>query len=261
MKNSTIRELFYDHKGNLIHKWDHYFDIYEKYFSKYRGKEINMLEIGISHGGSLQLWKKYFGEKIHIYAIDINPECKKFEEENVTIYIGSQNDAVFLQNLAGTLPEMDIIIDDGGHTMSQQLLTFEHLFLKVKEGGVYIVEDTHTSYWTEFHGGLKNPGSFIEKSKNLIDSLYESHIHDTDDKNKVIVNDITSHITGISFYDSVVVFEKEKRQTPFHIQVGKETITPYIPTELKKESLISKVRSVFKERKKHSFEINNGGKI
>jgi len=78
MKSSTIREIFYDHTGNLIHKWDHYFDIYEKYFSKYRGQEINILEIGISHGGSLQLWKKYFGDKVHIYAVDINPECKKF---------------------------------------------------------------------------------------------------------------------------------------------------------------------------------------
>ncbi|WP_221391723.1 class I SAM-dependent methyltransferase [Dyadobacter sp. NIV53] len=261
MKTKTIRELFYDHNGNLIHKWDHYFDIYEKYFSKYQGKEINMLEIGISHGGSLQLWKKYFGDKVHIHAIDINPECKKFEEENVTVYIGSQNEEVFLSDLARTLPEMDIIIDDGGHTMSQQLVSFEYLYLKVKEGGVYIVEDTHTSYWTEFHGGLRNPESFIERSKRLIDSLYDNHIHDDNDKKKVAVNEITSHINGISFYDSMVVFEKEKRKKPFHIQVGNETITPYIPTELKKETLLSRMKSVFKEKKKHSFDLNNHGKI
>ena len=82
MNSSTIRALFYDHKENLIHKWDHYFDIYEKHFSSFRDQKVNLLEIGISHGGSLQLWKKYFGEKVHVYAIDINPECKKLEEEN-----------------------------------------------------------------------------------------------------------------------------------------------------------------------------------
>jgi len=258
MKSPTIRELFYDHRENLIHKWDHYFDIYEKHFSSYRGQTLNLLEIGISHGGSLQLWKKYFGKNLNLYAIDINPECKKFEEKNTTIFIGSQSDRNFLNEVSATLPELDIIIDDGGHTMEQQLVSFEMLFLKVKEGGLYIVEDTHTSYWEEFHGGLKTPGSFIERSKNLVDSLYNHHI--IDHKN-LIVNEITGHINSISFYDSVVVFEKKKRKSPFHIQVGKETITPYVPTELKRESMLSRLKTMFKGKKKHTFDLNDGGKI
>src|SRR6187551_1933001 len=94
----SIRELFYAHNENLIHKWDHYFDVYERYFAKYRGKKLNILEIGISHGGSIQLWKKYFGEQVQIYAIDINPECKKIKQENTTIFIGSQSDPVFLSD-------------------------------------------------------------------------------------------------------------------------------------------------------------------
>lgn len=89
MSHNKLRELFYAHEGKLIHKWNHYFDIYERYFSKYIGKEVNILEIGISHGGSLQLWKKYFGDKVNVYAIDINSECKKLEEERVKIFIGS----------------------------------------------------------------------------------------------------------------------------------------------------------------------------
>jgi cephalosporin hydroxylase len=256
MENETLRDIFYKHEGNLIHKWDHYFDIYEKYFSKFRGRKINMLEIGISHGGSLQLWKKYFGENVHIYAIDINPECKKLQEENITIFIGSQSDKSFLENAASQLPDLDFVIDDGGHTMQQQLISFETLFLKVKEDGLYFVEDTHTSYWEEFHGGLKNPGSFVEKSKDLVDSLYDNHVID---KTKIRIDEITNHINCISFYDSVVVFEKKLRTKPFHKQIGKKTITPYEPEELKKETWFETFTSRFRKKEQHPFEANDGG--
>ena len=80
MQAATFREIFYEHTGNQVHKWDHYLDIYEKFFSAYRGQPVSILEIGISQGGSLQLWKKYFGENVRVYAMDINPLCKKFEE-------------------------------------------------------------------------------------------------------------------------------------------------------------------------------------
>ena len=252
----TLRELFYSHQGNLVHKWDHYFDIYEKHFSKYRGQKVNMLEIGISHGGSMQLWKKYFGEGLHIYAIDINQDCKKLEEENTTIFIGSQSDKSFLQNVASQIPDLDIIIDDGGHMMDQQLNSFETLFSKVKQGGVYLVEDTHTSYWTEFYGGLRKPGTFIEYSKNLIDPLYESHIHYD---NQLDYNDITRNISCISFYDSVVVFDKELRKKPFHKQIGEMTITPYVQIEKRKETFWESWKNKFKPKRKHSFEENDGG--
>jgi cephalosporin hydroxylase len=261
MESGSIRDIFYSHQGNLIHKWDHYFDIYEKYFSQYRGKPVNMLEIGISHGGSLQLWKKYFGAHVHVYAIDINPDCKKLQEENTTIFIGSQTDKEFLQQVSDQIPAVDFIIDDGGHTMEQQIVSFEMLYMKVKEGGVYIVEDTHTSYWDQFHGGLRNPGTFIEKSKGLVDSLYDHHVMD---KSQIRIDEITQHINGIAFYDSMVVFEKNLRKQPFHKQIGKKTITPYVPTEEKmpeKETFLSSLKSVFGKKKEriHPFDANDGG--
>jgi cephalosporin hydroxylase len=257
MMQGRLREIFYSHEGKLIHKWDHYFDVYEKYFSKYIGQPINILEIGVSHGGSLQLWKKYFGDHVNIYAIDINPECKRLEEDRIKIFIGSQSDKEFLQRTVQELPEFDIILDDGGHTMQQQIISFETLYLKVKEGGLYVVEDTHTSYWYEFHGGLKNPNSFIEYSKNLIDSLYDGHLNE---KQKVLVNAITKHISGISFYDSIVVFEKKKRNEPFHIKKGQETIEPYIQKELQKPSLIRRIKlKLF--GKIDTFKLNDKGKL
>lgn len=222
--NQTLRELFYTHEDRLIHKWDHYFDIYEKYFSEYRGKPVNLLEIGVSQGGSIQLWNKYFGDKLKLYSVDINPECKSFEADTTKLYIGSQEDPIFLNKLYTELPEMDIIIDDGGHSMKQQILTFEHLFLKLKEGGIFLVEDTHTSYWYHYGGGLRKKGSFIEYSKSLIDSLYKGHIKNA---KRIRVDEITDHIKCISFYDSIVVFEKAKRPNPFHTKVGKASIKDF----------------------------------
>lgn len=257
MNSNRLSELFHSHEGRLIHKWNHYFNIYERYFSSYVGQEINILEIGISHGGSLQLWKKYFGDKVNLYAIDINPQCKKFEDEKVKVFIGSQEDEVFLQQILPVLPALDIVIDDGGHTMNQQIVSFENLYLKVKEGGLYLVEDTHTSYWYEFHGGIKKKNTFIEYSKNLIDSLYEGHIAD---KKKIQITEITKHINSISFYDSIVVFEKRQRPQPFHVRNGSETIASYQPTELKKRSILMKL----KERlfgTSDTFKDNDRGKL
>jgi hypothetical protein len=194
---------------------------------------------------------------VNIYAIDINPQCKNLEEQRIKIFIGSQEDRTFLDNIIQELPEMDIIIDDGGHTMNQQIVSFEKLFLKVKEEGIYLVEDTHTSYWHEFHGGFKKPNTFIEYSKNLIDSLYEGHLPN----NKSIqINERTKHIVGISFYDSVVVFNKQIRPKPFHIRKGTETIESYQPTELKKSTFWMRLKNRlfgFTD----SFKENDRGKV
>lgn len=163
----SLREIFYSHDGNLIHKWDHYFEIYEMYFEKYRGKEINLLEIGVSQGGSIEMWKKYFGENLKLYSVDINPACQQFTSQTTQLFIGSQEDPSFLNKLRDELPEMDIIIDDGGHTMRQQILTFEYLFLKLKENGIFFVEDTHTSYWNTFGGAYEKGELSLNIQKNL----------------------------------------------------------------------------------------------
>ena len=95
----SLRQIYESHTGHLLNKWEHYIDIYDQYFSKYRNQEIVFVEIGIAHGGSLQMWRKYFGEKAFIYGIDVNPECKQFETGNTKIFIGSQQDTVFLEQI------------------------------------------------------------------------------------------------------------------------------------------------------------------
>ena len=245
-----LQEIFDSHDGRLLHKWNHYFKIYERYFTAYRGIPVNILEIGISHGGSLQMWRKYFGDKANIYAVDINPQCKQFEEEKTRIFIGSQQDPDFLEKLKKDLPALDIIIDDGGHTMKQQIVTFDHLFSTVKDGGIYLVEDTHTSYWHAFHGGYKKRGSFIEFAKHKVDEMHAWHINNE----KVLpVSTNTENITGIAFYDSIVVFEKEKRTEPSHSMRGSATITSYQDPTLKKESLFAQLRKKIWGDKKDSY--------
>ena len=113
--NSDLEKYFRNNTGRLIHKWNHYFDIYERHFNRFRNKEVVILEIGVSQGGSLQMWKNYFGGKAKIYGIDVNPSCKELEEENIKIFIGSQSDRKFLRGVKESIPKVDILIDDGGH--------------------------------------------------------------------------------------------------------------------------------------------------
>ena len=95
--SNDLERYFRQNDKRLIDKWVHYFDIYDRHFSRFRNREIVMLEIGVSQGGSLQMWKNYFGGKAKIFGIDIDPRCKTMEEENIKILIGSQSDRKFLK--------------------------------------------------------------------------------------------------------------------------------------------------------------------
>jgi len=207
---NDLEKYFRENDKRLISKWIHYFDVYDRHFSKYRDKEIVVLEIGVFQGGSLQMWKDYFGPKAKIYGIDINPKCKEFEEENIKIFTGSQSDRTFLKEVVRSMPAIDILIDDGGHSMQQQIVTYEELFGHVKDNGVYLCEDIHTSYWIKYGGGFKRKGSFIEYTKNWIDSLNAYHSR----QNALQVNRFTQSVDSIHYYDSMIVVEKKKREKP-----------------------------------------------
>src|SRR5690606_35085902 len=136
-----------------------------------RNKAPVVLEIGVFHGGSLDMWRDYFGPGCRLYGVDIDSRCRMFEADDTKIFIGDQADRDFLRPLRREVPRVDILIDDGGHFMQQQIATFEELFPHVADDGIYLCEDLHTSYWTEFGGGYRREGSFIEYSKTLIDQL------------------------------------------------------------------------------------------
>ena len=221
---NDLEKFFLQNDGRLIHKWQHYFEIYDRHFSRFRGSPVNIVEFGVSQGGSIQMWKHYFGVNANIFGVDINPNCKQFEEPGVKIFIGDQEDRQFLRSVARQVPTIDILIDDGGHTMRQQIATFEELFPCVSANGVYLIEDLHTSYWARWGGGYKRRGSFIEYSKNFIDQINAWH-----SKQAPIfkVSDFTKTAKSLHFYDSVLVVEKHPMVAPSHSRTGHAQFPDY----------------------------------
>lgn len=198
-------------------KYDQYFEIYETFLNKFVGKKVKVLEIGVWQGGSTLMWKKYFGKDATIIGVDILPDCKQFEDDQIKIYIGSQSDINFLNELIEKEGPFDIILDDGGHHMDQQVTSFKYLYKHLNDGGVYLCEDLHTNYWKEFEGGYKQQNTFIEMTKNLIDELHASYSESPDLK----ITEFTYNTTGIHIFDSVIVFDKTKREKPKGNVIGK----------------------------------------
>jgi hypothetical protein len=234
---NDLEKYFRQNDKRLIHKWVHYFDIYDRHFHRFRNREIVILEIGVSMGGSLQMWRDYFGPKAMIYGIDIHPKCKELEEENIKIFIGSQSDRKFLREVKRQIPQVDILIDDGGHTMTQQIVTFEELFGHVKNDGVYLCEDIHSSYWIRYGGGYKRQGTFIEYSKKFIDWLNAHH----SEQRSLKVNYFTWSVDSIHYYDSILVIEKKDREKPYHEKTGTMTFDRFTLKDSRARKLMKKI--------------------
>ena len=199
----ALWDLFLNHRGRQIHKWAHYLPIYERYFSAYVGMPLVFLEIGCGKGGSLQMWKQYFGPHATIVGIDINPGCKEFEEDQISVRIGSQADTPFLDSVIDEFGPPDIVLDDGSHRMSDILTSFRLLYPGTTKNGIYVVEDLHTAYWEEFGGGLRKEGTFIEECKHLVDELNAENT-----RGELGVSDFTKTTLSMHFYDGLVVFER-----------------------------------------------------
>jgi hypothetical protein len=210
---NKLEEYFWNKsdKKLKIHKWHHYFKIYDRHFKKFIGKNPTILEIGVSHGGSLEMWNNYFDNECTIYGIDINPNClnvpERLKTNNVYVSIGNQEERGFWQDYLKDKPKFDIVIEDGGHTMNQQIVSYEELYDHVSDNGVYLSEDLHTSYWNEYGGGLNKKTTFIEYSKRFIDMLNFYHIRDNSLSDHFKKFRQTTH--SIHYYDSIIVLEKE----------------------------------------------------
>jgi SAM-dependent methyltransferase len=219
---NPLEEYFRNNPGRLIHKWHHYFEIYHRHFERFRGRAPVVLEIGVQHGGSAQMWREYFGAGAAIIGVDINPACSRLEEPQITVVIGDQANRAFLGGLRARFPRVDILIDDGGHTMTQQIATFEELYPHVQPAGVYLCEDLHTSYWPDFGGGLRRDGTFIEYSKTLIDRLHGWHSAEPG----LAVDDFTRGAFALHYYDSILVIEKRPVSKPVYSRTGRPSLNP-----------------------------------
>lgn len=204
-----LEDLFWNFEGPGIYKWHHYLPIYHRYFEKYRSTNVKMLEIGVAKGGSLKLWRDYFGAEAKIFGIDILPECERHDGVYGQVRIGSQADEKFLTSVADEMGEIDIVLDDGSHDSHHIRKSFQVLFPRLKNGGVYIIEDLHAAYWNTYSGGYRRKSSFIEDIKTMIDDMHHWY-HPHGQKISVAA----SQTYAIHIFDSIVLIEKMPIVTP-----------------------------------------------
>ena len=217
-QGNPLAAYFFNNPGRRMLKWHHYFDIYHRHFAAFRGRSPVVLEIGAYHGGSLQMWKEYFGPGARIVGIDIYPRCRELEEDGISILIGDQADRGFLAQVRQRFPHVDIVIDDGGHQMQQQIVSFEELYPHLQPHGVYLCEDIHTSIMREYQGGYRRPGTFLEYAKGLVDRLYAWY---SEEPAVFAVDDLTRSTYALHFYGSVLVVEKRPVDQPQESMSGK----------------------------------------
>ncbi len=142
---SPLRAFFESRdEGRGIWKWRHYFDIYERHLSRFAGRDAHVLEIGVYSGGSLEMWREYFGPQATIYGADLEEACRAYESDGVRMFIGDQKDRAFWARFKRDVPFLDVVIDDGGHAPDEQRVTLEELLPLLRPGGVYICEDIGT---------------------------------------------------------------------------------------------------------------------
>lgn len=206
MSDGFLHKYFLNNSHKPLYKWVHYFDIYERHFDRFRGTAPVMVEIGVWEGGSLAMWKEYFGPGSRIIGIDINPECKKHQADGIEVFIGSQDDPATIDAIFSKYPKIDIVLDDGSHMMKHMISSFELIYNRIQSNGVYVVEDTHTCYWNEYGGGLGRKGSFMEFAKQKLDEINAVHT-----RGAQLITEFTRATDYIAFYDSVVVFERRRQ--------------------------------------------------
>ena len=198
-----LKDYWLNNTGKKITKWTHYFPVYEKHFKPLTDRPIKILEIGILNGGSLQMWKKYFHADSTLVGIDIDSRCKQHEESGINVRIGDQSNPKFLQELLDEFGEFDLVIDDGSHHVSHVKKTFDFLYPKIAENGLYFIEDTHAAYWSSHGGSLSHVDSINNVSKELIDKLNADHT-----KGQIESDFFTKNTRCMTFYDSIILFER-----------------------------------------------------
>jgi len=213
----TIPFVFDLNKLSSIYKSDKwgnhsYTKHYQTHFKKFKFKKIKLLEIGVGGyhlpnigGNSLRMWKRYFPFG-RIYSLDIYDKSL-LQENRIKIFQGSQVDEVILEKIINHIGEPDLIIDDGSHINEHVIKTFQLLFPKLRTGGIYVIEDTETSYWPDYGGdseNLDNPLTMMNFFKSFTDSLN----HQEFIKKDYSPSYYDKNICSIQFYHNLIFIFK-----------------------------------------------------
>ena len=206
--NSDLRIFqIYKNLKRVSLKCDTYFQTYEEMFNNYVGKKITFVEVGVLQGGSLFMWREYFGKNARIIGIDLHPNAKELEKHGFEIYIGSQSDKNFWKNFYSKVGKIDILLDDGGHVNDQQIITLGESINNINDNGIIVTEDVHTSYFKKF--GNPSKYSFINYTKYLVDVVNSRYPEIKNKKN----NDFSKKIYSVSFYESIVAIKINSKKS------------------------------------------------
>jgi hypothetical protein len=185
---------------------------YDFHFAPLRRQRLNVLEIGIggynnprAGGASIRTWRCYF-KRANIYAIDLH-DGRLHEQSRVKTFQGDQSDVGFLTSVADQIGPLDIVIDDGSHRNDHVILGFQTLFPRLSPTGLYVVEDTQTSYWKGMGGDTlekNNPSTIMGFFKGLTDGLNYSEY----ELEAYAPTAFDKQITGISFYHNLIFVQK-----------------------------------------------------
>jgi hypothetical protein len=198
----TLDEIAIKHGTDKSSRCHNYTVLYEQMFGAAREEPLKILEIGVAEGASLRMWCDFF-PNAEIHGIDVNPDCKVFADNRITIHIGKQGDKDFLDSIG---IDFDIVIDDGSHQVSDQIFTFKCLWPNTKM--VYIVEDVYSSYIGRYGGGYRRAGTAIEFFKDLVDDLNAPRLYSMYKSRGIHVD--YKNIGTIQFYPSLVCIYKGK---------------------------------------------------
>ena len=248
--NSRLFKIYKNLKHESL-KCNTYFQAYEELFSKYIGKEIIFVEIGVLHGGSLFMWKEYFGNKARIIGIDLHPKAKELEKYGFDIFIGSQSDINFWKDFYAKVGKIDILLDDGGHENNQQIITLNESIPNIKDGGIILTEDTHTSYFKKF--GNPSKYSFINYTKYLVD-VVNSRFPSNEMKRN---NEFRKRIFSVIFYESMVALKIDTKKSIENIDLNIEAKNLENVHDLRKTDYFPKATTLINKKypKLHNISI------
>jgi cephalosporin hydroxylase len=209
---------FRNHRGHVADEWIHYLAEYQELFHKFVLKPINLLEIGVSNGGMLQIWKEYFGPNAVVSGIDTNPiVCDMNLGEGIQLFcLDSYTSDTALSSILED-QKYEIIIDDGSHRSPDVIKLFILLFERVTPGGYYVIEDTYYSYWSKYGlaGGFRKTGTTMDYFSHLTDLLNVNHFPFLTD----FIENLTEFevycsqwISSIQFLDSLIIIKKSRTQ-------------------------------------------------
>jgi hypothetical protein len=183
-----------------------YFEVYDELLESYKGRDLTFVEIGVLSGGSLFMWREFFGPGARIIGIDINPTAKKWESFGFEIWVGDQSDPSFWANFIAEVGPLDVVLDDGGHTYKQQITTAINLLPAVSDGGLLIVEDTHTSYMSGYGNRKFSLMRWTFRLMDAINSRFSG-------LKGVSPGHISNLVWKISTYESIVGYHVDQRKS------------------------------------------------